>query len=66
MFFVCFFVLTVTCFVHNVSAIVSFDQKAITNVNLDKDFYFNEAAAQDTLLTPDQALIPDTQKRKRL
>jgi hypothetical protein len=35
---------------------------AITNLNLDDDF--NESAALDVLLTPDQALFPGTQKTK--
>jgi hypothetical protein len=36
----------------------------MTNLKLVENFYFNESAAQDILLTPDQALIPGTQKRK--
>jgi hypothetical protein len=64
--FVCIFALILTLLVHNVSAIISYDWKdlldirtAITHLDLDEDFNFNESAAQDILLTPGQALIPD-------
>ena len=57
---------------HNVSAIVSYDSKqfldmrtAITKLDLDEHFYFNESTALDILLTPDKALIPRTRNRKR-
>ena len=39
---------------------------AITNLDLEVDFYSNESEALDTLLSLDQALILDTLKRKRL
>ena len=71
-YFVCSLELILIYFVNNVSAIVSYDRKelldirtVINSLDLDEDFYFNESAAQDILLTPDQALIPDTRKRKR-
>lgn len=38
---------------------------AITILDLEVDFYSNESEALDTLLNLDQALIPDTWKRKR-
>jgi hypothetical protein len=38
---------------------------AITILNLDEDYYFNELEASDILLTLDQAQIPDTRRRKR-
>jgi hypothetical protein len=40
------------------------EQRSLTS-NLDEDFYFNELTGQYILLTPDQALIPDTRNRKR-
>lgn len=70
-FVFCFFLLILTFVVRNVSAISSYDRKEllairteITNFNLDENVYFNESALQDILLTPDQALIPVTQKRR--
>jgi hypothetical protein len=38
---------------------------AITNLDLDAEFYVNDSAEQDVLLTQDQAQIPDTWKTKR-
>ena len=56
--------LFITYFVHNVAAIVSFDQKklldirtAITHLELDKDFFFNESDAKDLLLCHDKAQV---------
>lgn len=37
----------------------------ITNLDLGEYFYFSESEAQNILLTLDQALIPETRKRKR-
>lgn len=37
----------------------------ITNLDLDEDFFFNEPEAKDKLLIPDQALIPNTWRRRR-
>lgn len=53
-----------TFVVHNVSAIISYDQKQLLDIILDLDehFYYNESAALDNLPTPEQALIPRTQK----
>ena len=57
--------LFVTYFVHNVSATVCFDRKelldirtAITHLELDGDFFFNESDAKDLLQISDQAQIP--------
>ena len=68
----CFSALFVIYFVHNVSAIVSYNRKelldirtAITHLVLDEDFFFNEAAAKDIIQTPDKAQIPIICKRKR-
>ena len=51
-------------FLHNVSAIVSYDWKelldirtAVTNLNLDEDFYFNESEENNILITADQSQI---------
>ena len=38
---------------------------AITNLDLDENVCLNELGALDVLLTPDQALIPRTRKRKQ-
>jgi hypothetical protein len=53
------------CFVHNVSATVSYDRKellgfrtAITDLELDKYFLLNESDANDLLQIPDKAHIP--------
>ena len=55
-YFVCFFALFVTHFVHKVAATVSCDRKelldirtAITHLELDRDFFFNESDAKDIL-----------------
>ena len=72
-YFVCFFALLVTCFVHNVAATVSYDRKefldirtGITHTKLDEEFFFNESDARDILRTPNQAQMPVTRwKRKR-
>ena len=60
--YLCFNALFVTYFVHNVSVTVSDDQKelldvrtAITHLELDKDFFFNESDAKYLLQIPDQA-----------
>jgi hypothetical protein len=57
-YFVCFFALFVTYFVHNFAAPVSYDQKelldirrAITHLELDKDFFLNESDVKDILLS---------------
>ena len=54
LFWVFFFVFVVTCFVHNVSATVSYDRKelldiitVIIHLVLDKDFDFNESDMKD-------------------
>jgi hypothetical protein len=72
-YFMLFFTLIWTFLLHNISAVISDDQKqfldiriAITNLNLDEDFYFNKLAAVDVLLIADQALIPVPRKRNRL
>jgi hypothetical protein len=64
-YYVCFFALFVTCFVHNVAATVSYDRKelldirtGITHFKLDEEFFFNESDARDILRMPDQAQIP--------
>ena len=71
-YFVHFFPLFVTYFVHNVAATVSFDRKehldiriAITHLELDEDFFFNESDAKDILLCQDQAQIPVISVKKR-
>ena len=62
-----YFGLILTVFVHDVSAIVSYDRKelmsirtAITDLDLDEYFYFNES--QDILFTMDQALAKIRQR----
>ena len=57
-YFVCFFALFVTCFVHNVAATVSYDRKELLDLKLDKEFFFNESDARDILQAPDKAQIP--------
>ena len=72
-YFVCFFALFVTCFVHNVATTISYDRKefldirtGITHLKLDEEFFFNESDARNILRTPDQAQIPVIRwKRKR-
>ena len=71
-YFVCFFALFVTCFVHNVAATVSYDRKELLNIRtgivhlkLDKEFFFNASDARDMLLTPDQAPIPVIHWRRK-
>jgi hypothetical protein len=71
-YFVSFFALFVTYFVHNVAATVSYDRKelldirtAITYLELDKSFFFTESDERDLLQTPEQALIPVIRRRKR-
>jgi hypothetical protein len=61
----CFITLFITHVVHNVAATVSYDQKelldirtAITHLEMDKSFFFNESEAKDTLLSGEQAQIP--------
>ena len=56
-YFIIIFLLILAVFVHNVSAIISYDRKelldirtSITNLNLDENFYFNELEANDILL----------------
>ena len=70
-YFVCFFALFVTSFVHNVAA-VSYDRKElldirteITHLELDKDFFFNETEVKDIMLLPDKAQIPITRMKKQ-
>ena len=62
-YFVCFFALFVTHFVHNVAATISYDRKklldirtAILTSNWTK--MFNEPDAKDILLCQDKAQIP--------
>ena len=65
-YFVCFFALVITYFVHNVAATVSYDRKELLDIRtgiphfkLDEEFFFNESDGWDILLqTPDQAQIP--------
>ena len=72
-YFVSFFALFVTCFVHNVAATVSYDRKefldirtAIAHLKLDKEFFFKESGGRDILLqTPDQAQIPMIRWRRK-
>jgi hypothetical protein len=52
--------------------LVSYDRKelldirtAITHLELDKVFFFNESDAKDILLLPDQAQIPVLRMKKR-
>ena len=70
-YFVRFFALIETYFVHNVAATVSYDRKelldirtAITHHELDKEFLFNESDERDLLQTPEQALIPVICRKK--
>jgi hypothetical protein len=69
---VCFFALFATNFVHNDIATVSYELKelldnrtAITHLELDKDFFFNESDAKDILLCRDKAQIPVISVKKR-
>ena len=71
-YFVCFFALFVTDFIHNVAATVSYDRKelldirtAITDLKLDEDMFFNESYAKNILLSGDQAQIPAIHVKKR-
>ena len=71
-YYVFFFTLFVTYFVHNVSATISYGKKelldirtAITHLGLDEDFFFNKQEAQDILQTPDSANIPVICNRRR-
>ena len=72
-YFVSFFALFVTYFVHNVAATVSYDRKelldirtAITHLKLDEEFFFNESDAKDIPLCQDKAQIPVISTRKRV
>ena len=63
--FVCFNALFITYFLHNVDATISYDRKelldirtAITHLELDKDFFFNESDAKDIMFLPDKPQIP--------
>jgi hypothetical protein len=69
---VCFSTLFVTFFVSNVATTVSYDQKelldirtAITHLELDEDFVFNESDMKDILLLRDKAQIPVIRVKKR-
>jgi hypothetical protein len=70
---VCLSALFVIHIIHNVSAIISYDQKelldirtAITHPVLEEYiFFFNESDAKDLLQTPDKALTPVIRRRKR-
>jgi hypothetical protein len=69
---VLFFALFVTHFVHNVAATISYDRKelldirtAITHLDLDEDFFFNESDAKNILLCQDKAQIPVINVKKR-
>ena len=62
----------VTYFVHNVAATVSYDRKelldirtAITHLEQDESFFFNESGERDILQTSNEALIPVIRRRKR-
>ena len=61
-YFVCFFTLFATYFVHNVAATISYDRKdlldirtAITHLKLDKINVFNESNVNDILLCQNKA-----------
>ena len=70
-YFVCFSALFVTCFVHNVAAIVSYDEKSFWTTELWllisnwTKFFFNESSGKDMLQTPEQALIPFIRWRRK-
>ena len=74
MLFCVFFALSVTYFVHNVAATISFDRKElldirtlITHLKLDEELFFNEWDVRDILLqTTDQAQIPVIRWRRKL
>ena len=70
-YFVCFFALFVTYFLHNVTATFSYDRKdildirtVITHFELDQDFFFNKSASKDIPLSRDQAQIPVIRVKK--
>jgi hypothetical protein len=72
LFCVFFPALFVTYFVHNFDATIAYDWKevldirtAITHLELDKDFFFNESDAKDIRLPRDQAQIPVIHVKKR-
>jgi hypothetical protein len=72
-YFVCFFTLFVTHFVHNVAATVSYDRKelldvrtAITHLELDEGFCFIESDAKDILLCQDQGPNPHHQHEDKM
>ena len=71
-YFVHFFALFITNFVHNVASSVYYDRKElldirteISHLELDNIFFFNESSAKDILLCPDKAKIPVTNVKKR-
>ena len=73
MLFCLFFLLFVTCFVHNVAATISYDRKelqdirtAIAHLKLYEDLFFSESDGRDILQTPDQAQIPVIRWRRKL
>jgi hypothetical protein len=70
--FVCFFALFITYFVDNVAATVFYNRKkilenrtAITHLELDEEFIFNELDERDLLQTPEQTIIPVICRRKK-
>jgi hypothetical protein len=72
-YFVSFFPLFVTCFIHNVAATISYDRKelldirtGITHLRLDKEFFFNESDGRDILQTADQSQISVIRWRRKL
>ena len=67
----CYYECFLALFVYNVSATVSYDQKAlldirtaITHLVLDESFLLKESDAKDLLQTPDKAQIPVIRMRK--
>ena len=73
MLFCLFFLLFVTCFVHNVAATISYDRKelldirtAIAHLKLYEDLFFSESDGRDLLQSPDQAQIPVIRWRRKL
>jgi hypothetical protein len=64
-YFVCFFTLFVSCFVHNVTATFSYNRKELLDIRttiaylkLNEEFFFIESDGGDIIKTPDQAQVP--------
>jgi hypothetical protein len=71
-YLLCLFALFLTCFVHNVDATASYDQKelldirtVITHLKLEEDLFFKESDEKDIMLLPDKDQIHVIHMKKR-